>query len=384
MTFFALGAAVANDLGPGAGPMLRFSDRTAFARLPRSRKRVRLFLDWVARETPLAEAFVWSTCQRLELYAWLDDEPVTTRHPLVVRLQRELFGAPATGLGVNLLLGADAWHHLARTVCGLNSELPGDRDVADQLATAGRTAHCAGTGRSRTTALIDTALALAHDVHHATRWGTFSTGYCAAALTRLAEEEQLRYADLCHVVIGGSTTSSAVLRTLATDHAVPTEHLTLVYRDHHGQWKRLRTALGSGRRLRVHAYDDEAVLDAIANADCVHFGIDRVEPVLDAAMLRLPPDRRARPLRIIDFNSSGSVAHPDRLVGTRLWTAADLDRVVAVHGAVTVSRPGFGPALREAETRIAAERMDPGASLLEARVAGGGPGTADEGHAVRC
>jgi glutamyl-tRNA reductase len=130
------------------------------------------------------------------------------------------------------------------------------------------------------------------------------------------------------VIIGGSATSRSVLATLSERFRVPHTQMTLVYRDHHGQMKLLRSAIGHGRRLRVHSYSEQSVIDAIADADFVFFGIDHAEPVLSAEMLANARDFVGRPLVVVDFNDSGSVHELDTIKGISVWSADDLDRAV--------------------------------------------------------
>ena len=97
----------------------------------------------------------------------------------------------------------------------------------------------------------------------------------------------MRLANARHVVIGGSTTSRSILQSLYTQFSVKESAVTLVYRNHQGgQMKLLRKAVGRGRRLRTQSYTDPTVIEAIADADLVYYGIDREEPVLDPEMLR--------------------------------------------------------------------------------------------------
>jgi glutamyl-tRNA reductase len=354
MTLMMVGASRANSLRSGRGPVVRYSDAHAFAHVRRSRKELRAFLDWIRTHTPFAEAFVWTTCQRIELYGWLPAAlSGADRGRVLHEARRSLFETEPEGLAINVLSGPEAWHHLLRTACGLNSELPGDRDVVDQLQTTCRIAQCAGTVGPRTTSLVNRAVALAAAACGQTRWGDFSSGYCAAALSRICEVDAIHPETLHHVVIGGSTTSRSLLAALAERHGVPQQHLTLVYRDHHGQLKQLRSAVGSGKRLRVHSYSEESVLRAIADADLVFFGIDQPEPVLDAADFTEIRDLRARPLTLVDFNSFGSIASPERLRGVTVWSAKALDEAVAAHTAVTITRAGFAQAVDEAEEWIA-------------------------------
>jgi siroheme synthase-like protein len=351
-----IGASVAGALPPGDGPVVPASDASAFARLKWSHRSVRTFLDGLLANTNVREALVWNTCQRLELYAWLPrDMDAGARRRLEEDLRGALFGVDPAGLRVGVLNGTDARHHLLRTACGLESELPGDRDVTAQLETACRSARTAGTAGPRTVALVEDAVALARDIRENTTWRDFATGYCAAALARVFEVDGIRPEELRCVVIGGSTTSRSVLTALRIEHHVPERQLAVVYRQHHGQMKELRAALGNGRRLRVHGYRDERVLRALAGADLVVFGIDQTEPVMDAETLLGLRDLAARPLTVVDFNSSGSVAGiaGDQRAGqVRLWSGRDLDRAVATHVAITITRPGFAEAVGEAELRI--------------------------------
>ena len=369
MRFLMVGASLGNGIGTGQGPALRYSDPRAFAMVKRSRKALRDALDHARERTPLAEAFVWNTCQRIELYGWLPTAEENGRALLQASLRRALFGMEPDGLAVNVLEDREAWHHLLRTACGLNSALPGDRDVTAQLQTAARIAQCTKTGGPRTAALVDRAVALAHEVHAQTTWGRFSAGYCAAALTRICEVDGVRLDRFQHVVIGGSTTTRSILTTLTAEHDVPPRQLTLVYRDHHGQLRQLRAALGSGRKIRVHDYGEDAVLRAIAEADFVYFGIDQAEPVLDAAAMRDVRDLAARPLTVVDFNEFGSIRHADRLDPVTLWSARELDEAVAAHAAVTITRSGFTQAMVEAEDWIAARLGSPAGSPAPAGLA---------------
>lgn len=348
-----IGACLEGGLPLGHGPAIRYSEPERFSRAKKSHKALRAFLDWVRENTKFYEAFVWNTCQRIEFYGWL---PAATdaaaRERMATRIRHGLYADGAGELEVNVLSEAEARHHLFRTVCGLNSEVPGDRDVAAQLQTAFRLAQCAGTAGPRAAALVEEAQALAEVVTSNTEWSRFSTGYCKAAMARVFEEEDVRPDELRFVVIGGSTTSRSVLSTLTQQHGVPERQLTVVYRDHHGQMKQMRAAVGSGKRLRVHAYSDERVQRAIANADYVVFGLDQPEPVIDASALLPRGEQAAGPLTVVDFNTFGSIANAEALATLSVWTASRLDHAVAAHVAITTSRADFARAVEAAETRI--------------------------------
>jgi ferrochelatase len=347
-----VGASIANSIGAGRGPALRHSDPQAFGRIRKSRKELRAFLDWTREQTHVREAFVWNTCQRVEFWGWLaEPDDASTGDCVVAQVRHRLFGEEPNGLHVNVLFGADAWHHAIRTAAGLNSALPGDTDVVAQLQTSCRIAERAGTAGPRANSLVDDAIEIADDVRAQTGWGSFSVGYCYAALSRV-HEGRTDLGERRHLVIGGSATSRSVLSTLSEHFRVPKHLMTLAYRDHHGQMRLLRAAIGSGRRLRVHAYAERPVLRAIADADFVYFGIDHAEPVFEPAVLQGLRDFRVRPLTIIDFNSCGSIGTGDVPAGVTVWTEQDLDRAVSAFAERAFSRERFAAAVAEAEEWI--------------------------------
>jgi len=332
----------------------RASDPSAFAAVKQPRLVRRRLLERVRDRSELAEAFVWDTCQRIEFYGWTEegiDGPSTDR--LMEDIRCELFGNERDGLYVEHLVGRDALHHLLRATCGLESRLPGDMDVAEQLRTACRIAQCVGAAGARAQALTEWAVEAAEAARKETRWGRFSAGYCAAALSGVFSDRADIVTRGRHVIVGGSTTSRSVLRALSERFHVPQDQLTVVYRDHHGQMKLLRKAVGSGTRLRVHSYTEPVVLRAVADADFVFFGVDQVEQIMDMRALAELRDFAARPLTLVDFNSFGSIRENSAITGVTLLDSTRLDGAVAAHAAVTVSAPGFAAAVESAEAWIA-------------------------------
>ena len=78
------------------------------------------------------------------------------RADVIALISSQLFSPDdrKTSPAVNVLHGADAWHYLMRTAAGLNSGLPGEREVLQQLQAAGRLARRAGTAGSLTDHLL--------------------------------------------------------------------------------------------------------------------------------------------------------------------------------------------------------------------------------------
>jgi len=348
-----VGVSLPGGVCAGHDPDVRYSTPDAFARIKKSRKELYALLQRLAEQPHFREGFVWDTCQRVEFYGWVrsPDSPAR-RAAAAARVARDLFGEPRLGLEVNQLDGCPVWHHLMRTACGLNSRLPGDLDVTAQLETAVHFAQSAGAAGGRAAAMLERVLRVAQDVGRATEWGGFRTGYCRAALCELRDPQRIAWDRCTHVVIGGSTTSRSILNTLVNVYHVPEQRITLVYRGHHGQWKQLRDALGGGRRLRVQAYTDPDILEAIAGADVVFFGLDVAGPVLEPAAVNRLRDFQRRPLLLVDFNSLGSIGASEPARGITLCSAPRLDAAVNSYAETLRRRPDFCRAAQAADRWI--------------------------------
>jgi ferrochelatase len=350
-----VGMSLDSRVGHGYGPDVVHADSSTLSLTKRSQHEIPEALRKICAGGYVHEAFLWNTCHRFEFYGWPTEAADSKEHCIVARVQQNLFnGHTPEDLMVNVLCGADAWQHLVRTVAGLNSSIPGDHDIPDQLRQAQLFAERAGTAGPMTTQLIDEAVRLEGALRRQTNWGRFAPSYCYAALSRIAEEKKLDLADCRCVIIGGSSTSRSVLANLIDRFDVPSRELTLVYRGHGGgQIKLLRKAVRNGRRIRVQSYAEPQVLKAIAEADVVFYGIDHEEPVLHANELRELRDFAARPLTVVDFNTFGSTAGLDTLPGVTLVDAEGVDKAVrAFAGAMCVTE-AFSRAVEEAERWIA-------------------------------
>jgi glutamyl-tRNA reductase len=330
------------------------ADGEAFRRIKKRQCDVPDVLRAVCQDEAVREAWIWNTCRRFELYGWLRTAMDTReRADVVAHMQRELLG-PDHGTACNVLHGADAWHHLVRTAVGLNSGLPGEREVLQQLGAAHRLAERAGTAGPWTERLLAEVVEHERRLRAETEWGRVTPSYCHAALARIEPALGRDLASSRCVVIGGSTTSCAVLEALTEHFGVPRRRLMLLHRGHghDGHLKMLRRAIGGGRRRRVHKYGEKLVIDAIAGADAVFIGLDRREPVLDAARIRTCRDFTARPLAIVDFNLFGSTLGLADVAGVRVWSADQLEQAAADFAAELCGRREFEQAVRAAEAWI--------------------------------
>ena len=116
--------------------------------------------------------------------------------------------------------------------------------------------------------------------------------------------------------------------------------------------KLLRKAVAGGRRIRVQSYSENVVVEALADADIVLFGIDYRDPVLSGEQLVGCRDFAARPLTVVDFNTFGSTTGLDVIDGVSLWCAERLDEEVAGFTKTMCATEQFAQAADEAESWI--------------------------------
>lgn len=351
-----VGASVRGRLAPGRRPDLVHIDHERLCGVKRSQCEAPALLRTIRDSAGFSEAWLWNTCHRFELYGWTHgSEDAAKQAQAVADARRDLFGDRDPGQGLlNVLYGRDAWRHLLRTAAGLNSSLPGERDILEQLETAHRLALCAGTTGPRAARVLAHVLQVERRLRCETDWGHFAPDHCFATLARIVPSLELDKASCHAVVIGGSTTSAALLRTLAERFDVPSSRLTLLYRGHKhgGQVKLLRKAIGNGRRIRVQSYCEPRVTKILADADVVFFGIDHREPVLHVEQLRGCRDFQTRPLTIIDFNTFGSTSGLETLEGVRLFPADFLEAEADAFADRMCATPHFAKAIEAAEQFI--------------------------------
>ena len=352
-----IGMSLPGRVGHGRGPALRHTDSEGLRRIKRSACEVPALLRDIQESVDVREALIWNTCHRFEFYGWLTrGDDAEGRADAVARIRRHLFEKSTdSGDQVNVLFNTDARHHLFRTAVGLNSCLPGERDVLEQLHAGYRLAERAGTVGSLARALLEEVTTVEKQLRARTDWGRFDTDYCHIAMLRVAEEEKLDYASCRIVVLGGSTTSATVLRTLVEKFGVDSRQLTLLYRGHKhgGQHKVLRKSIGNGTRVRVQSYREQRVLRRIGEADVIIFGVDHAEPILDLDRLGECRAGNTAPLTIMDFNTFGSTVGLDNAKDVRLYPLHRLDAEVKVRADAICASSAFCRAVEAAEERIA-------------------------------
>ena len=285
------------------------------------------------RRGGLSEGILWNTCHRFEFFGLIPGMLDRSKMDATVgRIRASLFDdRNVEARNINVFRGRQAWSYLARTAVGLNSALPGERDVFEQFKSAIRLADRAGSIGPVFRKLLVEVTDLERRIRKETAWGDYEPEYTQVALERVVRASSLNLSRCNIVVVGGSTTSASVLRGLTDQFNVPSRNLTLLYRGHKrgGQLKLLRKAIGNGTRTRVQTYAQASVKKAIANADVVIFGVDHSEPLIDGSSLRILRDWRHRPLTVIDFNTFGSVEVPEPIEGITIFPFSFLDAEVS-------------------------------------------------------
>jgi ferrochelatase len=348
-----VGASLPARLGNGVPTKLHHVTPEQFRRIKRPQAEVADLLQGVREASGFAECWLWNTCSRFEFYGWLDGQGSDQVEQRVARAAAAL-GPAGNGLPINVLRGRDALHHLLRTAAGLNSGLPGDGEVVDQMEAAHRIAsHCETSG-PRTKNLRAAIEGCLGDIRERTEWGRFQTEYCTVALKRLALDLDVDWPQARCVVVGASVTAHSTVRALRKRLDVPEGNITAVYRTQSRgtRVKRLRKELGNGTRLRVDTYTDARLREAIADADVVIFAIDVRSPVLDGRDLAGLRDFASRPLTVIDFNSFGSVTAPETPAGVQVIDAASVEEAVGDFAEMLMACPAFDVAKAQAEGEI--------------------------------
>lgn len=334
------------------GPSMVHVSETEFNRIKRPQLETVEVLKALKSGNLFKECWIWNTCSRFECYGWLSNSNAH-QVKIVEEIKHLVLGQDCVKEHVNVLHGRDVWHHMLRTATGLNSNLPGDAEVSEQLESSQRMAVHAGTAGPMTDWIVAEAVATEKKIRDTTTWKRFEQNYCHALIQQLFPDPKM-IADANIVVIGGSITSHGILSTLAGEYGIATDRFTLVYRGYRkGRLvKMLRQATGEGECLLVEDYHEASVIDAITAADIVFFTTDQREPVLNRETLLDRRNLKTHPLTIVDFNTFGSCEDLDSIEGIRLISLKKINFKIERFATALLATDGFLDAAAEAEARI--------------------------------
>ena len=238
-------------------------------------------------ELPGVEALVLSTCNRTEFYLSGRGDVVGRWHALLKRLRPT---APAIPEDCSFYErhGADAFRHLARVACGLESAILGDRQLLSQLRAAVGLSQTHGTLGRELSGATAAALRLGRAARAETAIAAGSAGIGSAVAVTLGPEAKRA------AVLGAGEAARSIARHLVKRGVVD---LTFCNRTAE-RAERLAAEYGGATRPWT---DLEAVLEQV---DAVAVATSAPTPVLDSDRLsRVSWRRRAAghgPLAVID------------------------------------------------------------------------------------
>jgi len=346
------GVCVENVVGRGLGPSLGYVSQEGLQRAKWSHPEVVKKLRGVIASGICEECWVWNTCNRFEIYALFRGES----QPVWETLESLFFEQhPTQRSRINRMEGRDAIHHLLRTGLGLNSGLPGETDVCDQLAASIRLSAKVGALRENGPHLIEKILKVVAEVRAHTSWGRFSTSYISAALRGVLEKSAED--TICEgpiVLVGSSSTIHRVSQLLLTEFGVNPRDITVYHRSHrsNGLMKVIRRAAFGCRTVQVEEYVSPMLAEAIGASRLAIFGIDRASPVLSGETLRDARIGIEHSTIVLDFNTFNSTSGIETTSGVQLIDAQAIERSIRDYAAHLSGDTRFIEAVSEAEKAL--------------------------------
>lgn len=160
-----------------------------------------------------SEAACVSTCNRLEVYAVIDDGPDTTARATEVFLRLASHPLPGDA-SCFVITGVDAGRHAMRVAAGLDSLVLGERQILAQVKEAVAVARAAGTLGPVLDRVFNFAMHAAKRVQAETELTTGTVSVASAAIV-LAEKVLGSMAGRRALVVGAGETGTLAARHLA-------------------------------------------------------------------------------------------------------------------------------------------------------------------------
>jgi len=239
---------------------------------------------------PSLELLVLATCNRTEFYLAGTSASLEGWHAWLVSnlpcAQRKGFGDALFSAGKHghHLLSVDAYRHLLRVACGLESAILGDTQVLGQVRGAMAAASRAGTVGVQLNRAVAGAIRTARRARAETEINLGNPGIGRAVVAALGDHR--RGPDTRVLLLGSGTAARAIGRTL---RKAGYDHLVLCGR-------RLDLASRLAQTLGGQACSWDSMADV--RPDVVIAATGAQEPVLDPAGFKQPESRQA--LLIID------------------------------------------------------------------------------------
>lgn len=262
--------------------MLAESERQRLARL--------------VRRSCAGQVVFLQTCNRIELYAWVDSSPAGSARARLWRTAARIDPGRAGRFFAAATFRADegAARHLLRVAAGLESQIDGDVQVLGQVRSAYALATRSGSAGPELHRLFQTALRAGKRVHAETDLGRrqASVGAQAARCLRGLEGQPV-------VLLGAGKTAEYAARALLRQRMT----VTIVNRT-----EARSTSLAEGLGVASGHFDDR--YDLIAAARAVIVVTAASGPTVTRAELEVARSRdglRCSPLTIIDLSMPRNV-----------------------------------------------------------------------------
>lgn len=292
-------------------------------------------LPCLVRAPDVREALVLSTCNRVEIYAWVrDPEAATEQIELFLEDLKDLPSGWTSGRAV-VLRGEEVIRHLFMVAAGLDSMVVGESEIQGQVRDAYRRAASLGAIGPHLHGLFRWALEAGKRARGSTGLARARESFPKAAVRAIAATlGDLR--DREAIVVGSGRMAAATARALARAEV----RVRVVAR-------RPEAAEALAEEVGGTTTPLERLEHALVAADAAVFATSAPEPLIDAeAIARILHRRRGRPLAVIDLGLPRNV-HPDVVAHDDGLELFDLDRLDA--GGFTA------PGGREAQLAAAAD-----------------------------
>lgn len=244
----------------------------------------------------VAEAFILSTCNRVELYALCGHEE--TGADILRQFLAERGGVSLQVLReASCVIGDDAAvRHALAVASGLDSMVVGEREILGQMRRALEGARRAGSLGPVLDRLGSAALACGKRVRSCTALGTHAESVASIA-ARLAERRNFTLAGARVVVLGAGEMAALALRHLAPRVST---RMTIVNRT-------LERGAALAAAYGAHVRPWSELEDAISEAELVVACTAAPVPILDAPMLRRARAAADKALLCLDLGVPRSI-----------------------------------------------------------------------------
>ena len=256
-------------------------------------------LPCLLRAPDVREAVVLSTCNRVEIYAWVGDpEAATDQIRLFLEDLKEL-PIGWTRSRTRVLLGDDVIRHLFSVTAGLDSMVTGESEIQGQVRAAYRSAAALGAVGPHLHGLFRWAIESGRRARSSTGLSRARDSFPRAAV-RAIDTTLPEVAGREVLVVGSGRIASASIRALEASGA----RVAVAAR-------RLEAAEELADRYGGFALPLHALEDALLAADAAVFATSAPEPLIGtSAFRRVIAGRDGRRLTVVDLGLPRNV-HPD-------------------------------------------------------------------------